>query len=740
MLINPESGFMSESEHGRLDSAVVVDGVQMPRTHCLLLLVMLVVASLPAPVVAETARGADATARTQKESPVLLDFRLPSTRGELEGLFASESDSLAVVAFLGVECPLAKLYGPRLQKLADAYRDQGVRFIGVNSNLQDSLEKLRKYQREHRLQFPLVKDAGNVVADAYGATRTAEVFVIDRLLQVRYRGRIDDQYLPGIAKPTAGREDLREALDQLLAGKSVTVPQTEGVGCIIGRVPRQAVATEVTFAKEISRLLQKHCVECHQPGEIGPFALTDYDEVIGWGEMLLEVIDQGRMPPWHGEAGHGEFINARSMTPDEVDLIRNWVRGGMPLGDTAELPPPLVSDFGWQLEREPDQIVAMGKRPYKVPADGVVEYQYFVVDPGFEEDKWVSGVQIQPGNRAVVHHCIVFIRPPDGSPLQGVGWLGGYVPGQKPLPMRPGYAVHVPAGSKLVFQMHYTPVGTPQEDITRIGLIFEEPQNVTHEVFTVIGINQDFEIPPQVPDHAVHGRVRWFPKNGELLGMTPHMHLRGRSFRVEATLGGRETMLLNVPNYDFNWQHFYTYAEPIPLRDVEEIRFTATFDNSPGNPNNPDPTDYVSWGDQTWEEMAIAFFAIARPLQPATDEMPPAVASTAPQAESSESTVSTTDGTTTESAETPMEPPAASSAIEANSASEVSSAADFDARVEQFVDEFFQRFDKNRNGIVERSELPLSLGRFGFWRLSLDGQETLTRDEIRQQARRHLSK
>lgn len=637
--------------------------------------------------------AAEETKRVSSET----HFRLPSIEGELVEIFNEPSTKLTVVAFLGTECPLAKLYAPRLQRISEEYSDERIQFIGVNSNLHDSMGEVRQFAKQHGIKFPMLKDAGNKVADAYDVTRTSEVFVVDDQFQIRYQGRIDDQYFPGLTKPEPSREDLKIALDELLSGKSVTVPETEPTGCLIGRVPTSDTTTEFTFAKDVSRILQKHCVECHQAGEIGPFALTDYDEVVGWGEMLIEVIDQGRMPPWHADPKVGHFVNAREMPESDNELLRNWVEGGMPLGDIAHLPPPIVVESEWQLEKEPDLILDMNKRAFQVPAEGVVEYQYFVVDPEFEEEKWVTGVQVIPGNRSVVHHCIVFIRPPDGSPFKGIGWLGGYVPGQKPLPLKQGYARHIPAGSKFVFQMHYTPTGTPQEDTSKIGLIFADKAEVTHKVYTLTGINQDFEIPPNAANYDVSGEVKHFPKNSELLGMTPHMHLRGKSFKVSSEKNRQITHLLNVPKYDFNWQHFYVFEEPLPLAEIDQLNFTATFDNSKKNPVNPDPNDHISWGDQTWQEMAIVFFAIAEPFH----------------GDASQPTLKV---------------------------AKKKASMNHEDEAIKFVEDFFNRFDLNRDNEILKEELPTAMRSFGFKRLNTNRDDHLDREEIKTLALRNLKK
>ncbi len=556
------------------------------------------------------------------------DVVLPTTDEQKIALLGDADADFTVICFLGTECPLARVYGPRLSAMADRFRPDGVSFIGVNSNIQDSMDDLRRYVREHKIGFPVAKDYDRTVAVSMNATRTPEVFVVDRTGKVQYRGRIDNQYQPGIARSEATSHELRDALQQLIGGKPVAVPSTQAVGCLIALPKSQhaesqpADASEaITYCNQISRVLQKHCVECHRDGEIGPFVLDDYDEVVGWSDMMVEVIDQQRMPPWHASPKHGSFANARDMPEADKQLIRDWVDAGSPFGEIKNLPPKPVYASGWRLPRPPDCVLEMSQAAFQVPADGVVEYQYFVVDPKFTEDKWISAAQVIPGNAAVVHHCIVFIRPPDGSSFSDFGMLSAYVPGQRSTTLPQGYARRVAAGSRIVFQMHYTPNGQPQQDITKIGLVFADKDAVTHEVVVVAGIEQEFEIPPNAKQ-TVSGRFGNYPTDGLLLAIAPHMHLRGESFRMTAeTSEGSET-LLDVPTYDFNWQHSYELSEPMPLSDAK-LRFEATFDNSAANPTNPDPSEYVTWGDQTWQEMAVVFLSVAKPLsaKPAEPEM-----------------------------------------------------------------------------------------------------------------------
>ncbi|GAB5405847.1 MAG: redoxin domain-containing protein [Aureliella sp.] len=528
---------------------------------------------------------------------------------------------LSAVCFLGTQCPMARSYATKLSKIQAEFSGR-LQVIGVMSNRQDSLDEVKAYAKELDVRFSIVHDTTGELAAQYGATRTPEAFLLDTKGLLRYRGRIDDQYAPGVAKSRSTRNDLKIAIEQLLAGQNVAVPKTEALGCLIGRPQKLATDSTPTdapkFHENVMPMLIRNCVECHRTGDIGPFPMNDYSEVVGWAETMLETIEDKRMPPWHADASVGEFSNARSIAAEDKQLLIDWIDAGMPQGDPSAAPPmPKYAD-GWQLSQKPDLVFPMRSRPFVVPADGVVEYQYFVVDPQLEQDAWISAAEIIPGERKVVHHVIVYVRPPDGERFRGIGWLAAYVPGQRGIELPPGYARRVPAGSKFVFQLHYTPTGTEASDLTRLGLVLTDEQEVTHEVYLLAAVDQEFEIPPGASDHHVTGATPYLPDQSKLLSATPHMHLRGKSFVLDAVKkDGSRTALLNVPRYDFNWQHTYYFAQPLDLDQFSELQFDAAFDNSTQNAFNPDPEQWVSWGDQSWEEMALGFFEVAEPRKKA---------------------------------------------------------------------------------------------------------------------------
>ncbi len=560
------------------------------------------------------ARAADEPLGRKVESFQLQDFR-----GKQHELADYRDSKFVVLAFLGTECPLAKRYGPRLAKLAEAYQPRGVSFLGINANVQDSIAEIAAYARVHGIHFPILRDIANRLADTVGAERTPTVFVLDEQRVIRYWGRIDDQYGVGYVRDEPQQNDLQAALDELLAGKEVTTPVTEPVGCFIGRLKKPQPDSPVTYSNQVARILQNRCVECHREGEIAPFTLTDYREVVGWAEMIQEVVRDGRMPPWHASEKGGPFENRRRLSKDEQESIYAWVRAGAPEGDRKDLPELRTWVTGWQLPRTPDFVAALSETPFRVPAEGEVRYQYFQIDPDFKEDKWVDAIEIQPGNRAVVHHVLMFAKTSDdnGEGFRGGanGYDGAFVPGQRVRPYPAGTARRIAAGSRLVFQVHYTSNGSEQLDQSRVGMTFVDPASVQYAVRTASAVNTDLRIPPGEANHRVEASSSRLPAAARLVALSPHMHLRGKSILYEAVLpGGERKTLLDIPRYDFNWQTAYRLADPMELPEGTRLHCVAHFDNSADNLNNPDPTKTVRWGEQTWDEMMIGYFDYVVPV------------------------------------------------------------------------------------------------------------------------------
>jgi len=554
----------------------------------------------------------------------IADFSLADADGQKHRLGDYQDRKLVVVVFLGTDCPLAKLYGPRLGDLARAYADRGVTVLGIHSNQHELLADLARYARDHHIPFPLLHDVGNVVADRFGAQRTPEAFVLDERRVIRYRGRIDDQYDVGLQRPRESGRYLVRALDELLAGMPVSQPRTEAVGCLIARATSVGKG-EVTYSKDVAPILRQHCQRCHSPGQIGPFSLRTYSAAAAWAPTIREVIEQGRMPPWHANPKHGKFANDPSLSDGKKRTLLTWIDAGCPRGEPTDAPRPLTVSADWSIG-VPDLVVPMPES-FTVPAEGVIEYQTFMVDPDFTEDRWVQAAEIRPGNRAVVHHCNVFLQPPGAREPAEQGTLRSFclaamAAGTPATILPPGMAKRIPAGWRIVFVMHYTPIGSVQTDRTSIALKFADPNTVCKEVATKVMLDLDLCIPPHEANHVV-SQIWRVNEDVLLLSMFPHMHLRGKSFCYEATYPDGETeILLDVPHYDFNWQHIYVLAEPKRLPEGTLLRCSAVYDNSASNPANPDPSVTVRTGPQSWDEMFNGYFDIVLADQDLTAPIP----------------------------------------------------------------------------------------------------------------------
>jgi hypothetical protein len=395
-------------------------------------------------------------------------------------------------------------------------------------------------------------------------------------------------------------------------------------------VPLSA-ANDPTFYKDVLPILQERCQECHRAGEIGKMPLMTYQQTRPWAAAIKESVLLKKMPPWFADPHYGKFANDRSLTKEQIDTLTAWAEHGAKEGNAKDAPKPRQWEEGWNIPK-PDLVLQIAK-PFAIPASGTVDYHYVVLPTKFTEDKWVRMSETRPTDRSVVHHMVIFVRDPEskwlrgeaepGVPFlppktQGRNDIGGgnneiltvYTPGMVPDVLAPNQARLIKAGSDLVLQIHYTTNGKATTDQTKIGLVFsKEPP--TERVMSVPMSNARFVIPPGDPNYEVVGRGR--PVNAaRIVSFFPHMHLRGKDFEYRMVLPNGETQtLLRVPKYDFNWQLAYKPAEDIAVPAGSRFEYTAHFDNSPNNPNNPDPKAEVRFGEQSWEEMAVAFMDLA---------------------------------------------------------------------------------------------------------------------------------
>ena len=370
-------------------------------------------------------------------------------------------------------------------------------------------------------------------------------------------------------------------------------------------------------------------------------SLMNYKEVRPYAAAIKEAVALRKMPPWFADPHYGHFANDRALSQAEIDTLVNWVKAGAPEGDPVDLPAPRTFFEGWNIEK-PDLVFEM-PTPFSVPASGTIAYQYYLIPARFDKDTWVEMAEVRPGNHAVLHHVIAYIRPPGSKWLAGIKpgvayvppskdegdmrdaeFLVGYAPGLPPTELPEGRAKLIKAGSDIIFEMHYTANGHAATDQTKIGLKTVDASAVRERVFTMLAANGKFKIPPGDPNYQVEADFS-FGADARIVSLLPHMHLRGKDFEYVAKYPtGESQTLLSVPHYSFSWQLVYIPAGDIVVPKGTTIHCTAHFDNSANNPYNPDPTKEITWGQQSWDEMMIGFFdvAIDRDTDPAK-LMPP---------------------------------------------------------------------------------------------------------------------
>jgi mono/diheme cytochrome c family protein/thiol-disulfide isomerase/thioredoxin len=543
------------------------------------------------------------------------DFEFADLEGVTKKLHGDPQTKLTVVAFTSTSCPISKKYVPTLVEIQRDYASRDVRFILVNCVATDKLDEMKVAASRFTTSVEYTFDKESRFAAHLSATSTTDVFVLDQSHTIVYHGAIDDQYGFGYSVDAPRYTYLRDALEAALDQRTLLVAATAAPGCLLETKLAAPTLSDVTYHNQISRLLQRHCVECHRAGGVGPFALGTYEEAVAHAPMIREVVDRGIMPPWFAAADDrhatSPWINDRSLSASEKQLLFAWLDNKTPAGDPKQSPTPRTFADGWLIGK-PDAVFEFAK-PVKVKASGTMPYQNVVVDTHLEKDQWVQAIEVRPGDPSVVHHVLVFIQaadeeegPRDDAADERAGYWGIYVPGNSTLVYPEGYAKRIPKGARLRFQMHYTPNGTATEDRTRIGLVFakEEPK---HEVFVSGLVNAGFRIPPNDNNYQVSNRPVTLPLDIEVLAFLPHMHLRGKAARFDLIAGGETRTMLDIPRYDFNWQLLYRYAEPVSVKTGDQLRFTAWYDNSKENPANPNPNVEVKWGPQTEDEMHLGY-------------------------------------------------------------------------------------------------------------------------------------
>lgn len=545
------------------------------------------------------------------------DFRLVDHTGFAQNLRRLvDVKAIVIVSQLNGDAGSRKA-GKALEALQASHGD--VAFLMLNSDLRDGRVEIAAEAASQGYTVPVMDDELQLAGEQLGVTYAGEAFVLQpKTLKVLYHGTVD------------GAD---AALKDIAAGKAVAITEVKGSGASIAFPERGRIAEhrKISYSRDVAPVLAAKCVDCHQNGGIGPFAMDSYEVVKGMGPMIREAIRTDTMPPWHPDPLVGKFKHDASLTNEQVKTIVHWIEAGAPRGDGGD---PLKAAAGtapeWPLGK-PDLVI--NAPAYTIPPSGEVQYQYPTAANPLTTGRWVKAASIMPGDRRGVHHILAGYIPgtPRTGPASAGQWeqnYGEYAVGGESFRVPEGLGIFLPPGGHMGFQMHYTPYGKEAVDNSKIGFYFypegEVPEKVMHH--TVISDNL-IELPPETDKHEEIAYLK-FPKDALLYSVFLHTHYRGQAGHLDMVLpDGTKKQLINLPRYDFNWQRTYDFAEPVLVPKGAKLVATYLYDNSVRNAANPNPKEKVIWGDQSWEEMHYTSIyyqwtdeTTAKPAD-ATDEM-----------------------------------------------------------------------------------------------------------------------
>ncbi len=568
-----------------------------------------------------------------------LSFPLIDLAGTIHQLGQNPQGQIRGFVFLSPECPISNSVLQSLNTVSEHQADKRVAIFGVVADPTISRDAAARHFREFGVTFPVLFDQAGLLADILEPQRVPEAFLLDADQRVIYRGAIDDTWTTvGRRKPTATRHYFAEAIAASRAGQPVELSRTKAVGCLFESFQTVQAAGDRTYCRDVAPIIFSRCLSCHRAGQVAPFALETYEQTAKRARWIATVAADEIMPPWPPHQTQRRLIGARGLTEKEKAVLADWAASGRRFGDRADLPPTPTFSSGWRLG-QPDLVLKMPE-PFAVPANGPDIFQHFVIPIDIPADRLVTAIELHPGNKRVVHHAVLFLdstgtaRKLDavtpeagygrfgGPGFSPTGALGGWSVGNTPRHLPSGMGRYLAKGSDLVLQMHYHPSGKPETDQSEVGLFFAaDPVSQTLAkpaklVGSIWLANYQMDIPPGQSDYRRTTSYK-LPRDVILVGVVPHMHLLGKSMRVTAELptaddGSATEQLIEISDWNFNWQDEYYYEQPFRLPAGTRLCVEAVFDNSENNPANPStPPRRVTWGDETDDEMLFCFFLIS---------------------------------------------------------------------------------------------------------------------------------
>jgi len=544
------------------------------------------------------------------------NFALLDHQGKEQELYYYSDMKAVVLIWQSNGCESLRERIPYINKLMEEYESKGIKFLMINADIKDDRFSIQKEAKEFNINIPILEDSSQAITKNLQVQNAGEVILLDTTnWNIVYRGAIVGKRAKVPQNPKKRHEFFLNALKNFLLNKEIKGKDYLVKGCPINFFYDENVE-QITYVNDVAPILIQKCQKCHSLDGAAPFSLDNYKKVRGWAKMIREVVRLRRMPPFKPDPYYGKFQNDSSLTPQEVRKLVHWIEEGFIRGEGEDPLPKAIKPrtSEWQLG-EPDMIFTLKHKQY-IPAIGIWDWRYLEMDRVVPEDLWIKDTEILPSNTAVMHHATAMKMSPDVEPedfkrkLRVKNFIASYVPGRIIHPNVLDMGIFVPKGSKIVSQTHYVTTGKPEVDQLKLGLYLHDQPPARS--LTVVGLrDRSFRIPPGAKDFKIMAR-KTIKKAFTLYILGVHMHYRARSAKLSAIYpDGSHEVLLSVPDYDYNWQFAYNLAEAKDFPPGTEIIFEGIFDNSPQNPDNPDPTQEVIFGERSDDEMFEGFLGIA---------------------------------------------------------------------------------------------------------------------------------
>lgn len=576
------------------------------------------------------------------------DFTLIDHRGNIERLYGQKDAKFVVITAHGNGCPIIQKFTIKINELNSKYTPKGVRFFMLNANTEDDRKSVMKEAEEYGVKTPILLDPSQVVAKGLGFSRTSETIIIDtKTWKIVYRGPINDQLDYGVDKQNARNEYLEAALDAALAGKKIPTDVPAAKGCLIS-YPAQK---EISYKDQVAPVIEKKCLRCHFPPTKFPPSFNSIANLRSWAAMIRETVVTERMPPFSADPLYGPYGNDISLTPQEKWLLVEWIDQGMPDDHTGVDP---VSVY----KRPPNHVykrikgkkpiyVAKMEKPADIPPGGEVEYKYFQLGGPIPEDMWISEMNVLSSNPRQVHHASLMItskplkwyedmvaedRDEKAIASNKTGdipiftlwkmnqervkdiqfnrvqiWAAGR---NQPFTFGKKAALLLPKGYYLTLETHYMGTGKPDSEQMTLEFYGTKNRGGRKRVKTLMLADTEFEVPPGAKRYVVVTKPYRIRRDLEIRSLLGHMHMRGKAIRaILRTPDGKERTIASIPNFYYGWQTGGGILPnpPIFVAEGSELIGECEYDNSAENPNNPDPSKVVKFG-QTHDRTEMCHF------------------------------------------------------------------------------------------------------------------------------------